>query len=257
MKSIIPGLMLVSILFVSSCGSEDDLVCSVNSVTISDNASTNFNFSRKSDGSAQLNLVTVYEGTDSSYTFSYTYSSSGSLTNIIRNEDGVTLNYEVSYDGDNVSSFLSKNSSGVNQDELRLVYSGGRVSQTQAYLANSSGTLFQVGHNTYSYDGDGNLTARGTYLDLASIFSLLFGFDPATYSPLLLDNATFQASSYANPLNGHYFMDNFDLCLMVNLPQKITYTTKTENYSFDSDGSGLPTKATAGSKSIEMVYTCQ
>lgn len=253
---------LFLIFLLVACSADEGPICSVNTVTIFERAFTRFTFTRNPAGAATLDLIKVYDGTDSSYTYSYTYSS-GALTTITRAEDGVTTSYTVTIDGSKVTKLNSKTPAGKNQDEIRFVYNNEQVTQSQSWLANAAGTLFQVGHQVYTYDSKGDLTKVETYIDLLALFSLVFGLDPSAYSPIVIASAIYEPSNSANPLKGHYYLDNLELSFMQNIPKKITYkdlngaTISSDTYTIEQDGSGLPSKATSGSKYVEATYTCQ
>jgi hypothetical protein len=198
----------------------------------------------------------VYDGTDSSFTYNYTYTSNA-LSNIARTEDGVRIDYAVTLTGTKVSKFTSKTSTGKNKEEIRWIYNNEQATQSQVWYANQAGTLFQVGHNAYSYDSKGNLTKSDSYLDIAAYFILAFGGDPTGYAPILFNSIAYEPSDAANPLKGQYFMDNLDMAIMINLPQKIIYSGRSESYVIQKDGNGLPTKATSGAKYMDITYVCK
>lgn len=253
---------LFLIILLAACNTVEDPVCSVSAVTIFDKSFTRFIFSRNSAGTATLDLIKVHDSTDSSYTYSYTYSSDA-LTNIIRAEDGVSTNYAVTLTGTKVTRLNSKTAAGKNQDEIRLVYNNEQVTQSQSWLANPAGTLFQIGHQVYTYDSNGNLIKSETSIDLEAFFSLAFELDPSGYSPMMFGSIIYESSNAANPLKEHYYLDNLETSFMLNIPQKVTYkdmngvTVSSDIYAIERDGSGLPTKATSGSKYVEATYTCQ
>lgn len=253
---------LFLILLLGACGTDEDPICSVSTITIFEKAFTRFVFTRNSTGAATLDLIRVYDGTDSSYTYSYTYSS-GALTTIVRAEDGVTSSYAVTVEGSEVTKLNSKTPTGKNQDEIRLTYNNKQVTQSQSWLANTAGTLFQIGHQVYTYDSKGDLTKSETYIDLVAFFSLVFGLDPTGYSPVAITSAIYEPSTSANPLKGHYYLDDLETSFMLNIPKKITHkdlkgtTVSSDTYAIEQDGSGLPTKATSGANYVEATYTCQ
>jgi len=253
-----PMLLAIVLAIFGSCkNDEPKLVCTAGSVTLFDKAFTRFTLSLNSvTGFTQLDLVKVYDGTDSSHAYNYTYTQNA-LSNIARTEDGVRIDYAVTLTGTKVSKFTSKTSGGKNKEEIRWIYSNDQATQTQVWYANEAGTLFQVGHNAYSYDAKGNLTKSDSYLDIAAYFTLAFGGDPTGYAPILFNSITYEPSDAFNPLKGQYFIDNLDMAIMINLPQKITYTGKSESYVIQKDGNGLPTKATSGAKYMEVTYLCK
>ena len=254
--------VLILITLLAACSRVENPVCSINKVTIFDKAFIRFTFFRNSAGAATLDLVKVYDGTDSSYTYSYTYSS-GALTTILRTEDGVTTNYTVTMDGTKVTKLSSKTPAGKSQDEIRLMYNNDQAIQAQSWLANDAGALFQIGHQVYTYDSKGNLILSEIYIDLVAFFSLAFGADPSGYTPKIFGTTGYEPSNAANPLIGHYYLDNLDTSFMLNIPQKITHkdlngkTVATDTYTIQQDGSGLPTKTNSGAKYMEAVYSCQ
>jgi len=259
-KLIISILSLVLV----SCGGKDpapNKACQANSVVNFDKAFTRFDF-QEIDSKLVLNTIKVYDGTDSAYVYTYHFAN-GQLSTIAyagvgSKKLGESKLYNATYDGTNLAKLTV-----ANKEEIRLVYNNSKIAQSQSFLANNVGTMFQVGHEAFTYDGNGNLTQSQIYVDLVSLFTIAFGSDPTSYSPILFTSVVIEPSTYPNPLKDHVFIDNLALSLMNKMPQKITYKDLTGNplftdsYSFTTDSNGQVSRATAGTKYVEATYVCK
>ncbi|GHN00987.1 hypothetical protein WSM22_24760 [Cytophagales bacterium WSM2-2] len=251
------------LLFLISCGGSDpkpsNASCLPESATYFDRAYTRFAITI-ADDKASLNTVKVYDGTDSAYTYSYSYNA-GLLTQIKQTivKTGVTRTYTVTYTNSKISKLASPD------DEFRLVYnSDGTVQQVQGWSPNSTGTFFEVSHFAFSsYDGSGNFTKMEINVDIVALFTLAFGSNPTSYTPILLSSEVHEISSSPNPLFGLFFPDRPDFFAMKNIRSKITVknssgvVASTETYSITTGSNGMPAKASSGAKYLEASYSCK
>jgi len=258
-------ILLISILLFTGCVLEEVTVptCYPVSATLFDKTSTNFTFEADDAGGQRLSIISVFHGTDSSYTYTYNYSGN-QITTITKLEDGESEVYEATYSATKLTKLTQREP--INNSvalEIRIVYNGNNISNYEIWFASVTGTLYQISHISYTYDSEGNITKSKSNIDLAAIFTLAFAEEPTSYSPILLTSSEYEVSGSLNPLYNTFFLDRPDQSIMRNLPLSITLNDelnggviRTENYSIETDANGYPTKAISGAKYVEATYMC-
>ena len=261
-------LWLIGLTIITSCTKDSDpeitpVTCSPTSVTLFDKAFTRLVFGPDDEGGQQLNKVTVYEGTDSSYVYTFTYSTR--LESISLLEEGETVVFTAAYDNENLVKLSTGDSPGDISAEFVFVYSGSRVSSAETWVKATDNNLYKIAHTALIYSGDGNLSRSETNIDLVALLTIAFGGVPdAPYAPFVAASTEYDYGSEdaPNPIFGSYFMENPDMIYMQNLPISITYkdengnVTNSEAYTITLDDNGYPIEAISGIKYLEATYDC-
>lgn len=259
-------ILLISSVILYSCSGNDpeaELTCNPTKVSYKINGTTS-TFTFQGDGNEGVNIssINVYEGTDSAQVYVYAYQGSD-LHSISFTSDGSTTTYMSTLSNGKLSKLTSKTDAGVDSEELRFEYNGTHLTKLSSYLANASGTFFQVSHTNFAYNGE-DLSSSENHADLAALFSLIFGIDPSGYAPTKLFTNEYVASTAPNPLYGYYSLYLTDYTASPNLPANIKVvsgidgsTISSESFTITTNEQGNPTLATSDKSSIETTYLCQ
>jgi len=258
-------LLSLSFLLLLSCTQEEPTVinCSPTSVTIFNTSATDYLFSPNGDA-LKLSSIDAYIGTDQNAKYTYEYNA-GLISQITSTDNtGAVLVYNATYSGSNLEKLTvyQDGSTTIPQIEMRYIYSGNTITAIESWYGNAAGTLFQIGHSAFSYDGNGDLITNESNLDIAALFTLAFGSDPTSYSPILFFTASYVTSNSPNPLAGSYSFAQPEYSIMKNLPSSVSITdfdgvVTTDDYTFESDANGYTTKATSGTKYLDATYECK
>jgi len=259
-------LLFIGTALFLSCAVDDEeptlADCAPTSVTLFDEAFTNFIFGSDGDGGQRVNTINVYANTDS--TIVYTYSYGTDLETISITEDGATIVYNATFENGKLSKLSTAGGTNELAGEIRLVYSGSNVSSLETWVK-ADGILYQVGHFNMTYDGSGNVIRSEINFDFVMVFTIAFGGVPTSpYAPAFFGSVDYEygSDSAPNPLYGTYFMENPDMGLLKNMPVNIVHkdnagsVTSSDAYTITFDDNGYPIKSTSGATYIEATYVC-
>lgn len=134
------GLAAVAI----ACSTNDEPslpTCQATTVEDFDGSSSFYNFEKGTDGKMRVSDISVYQGTDSAYSYTHTYI--GTLIDEITETDaGQVEVYSATYDGDKLMKLSGMPQGiGIVTDEIRLVYSGNNVAEWQGWAIDTTATL--------------------------------------------------------------------------------------------------------------------
>lgn len=250
----------IGLLFLLSCTSEEPTVinCTPTSVKLVNNSESVYTFS-----AGNLTDINAAINTDQSARYAYEYSGD-QISKITSTDNAQTvLEYNATYSGSDLTK-LTNFEPGTTKTliELRYVYNGDKVSSYESWYGNVDGTLFQIGHTNFGYDGNGNLIQSEVNFDIAALFTIAFGSDPTSYAPQTLFVTEYVPSNSTNPLYSSYSFNNQDFSIMKNLPASIKVTDldgniTSESFEFDVDENGNTTNATGSNGStFGAAYTC-
>jgi len=262
-------LALIGFIAIFSCSTEPEptitpVSCSPTSVTFFDEAFTRLTYEPDGSGSQQLSMVSVYDGTDSSYFYTYTYNTR--LETISQTEDGETTIYNAIYDSDKLIKLSVEDAPGEVSSEIRFVYNGSNMSSADIWAKASDSKLYQIAHSSLTYDGDGNLILAEINIDIVALLTIAFGGAPdAAYAPVIASSIGYEygQEDAPNPIYGSYYVENPDMTFMKNLPVSIVLkdengiVTESEAYTITLDENGYPTKSVSGAKYLEAIYDCK
>ena len=169
-KLLIPAILV----FVLSCTDSDDpkpAACQPTQVEFFDESSTYFNFQAGTDGFNRISSISVYDGTDSAYQYTYEYTDNR-LSNISSNNN-FTVNYTPTFDADKLTTLSGRQTGvGIVTEEIRIGYSGNNINSLDYFVADpNSGTLYQYLHYVFGYS-NGDLVSMDYKIDLATLFFL-------------------------------------------------------------------------------------
>jgi hypothetical protein len=260
-------LLFAGITLFLSCTDDDEptmVECSPTSVTLFDEAFTNFVFGDDGNGGQRVDNIVVYANTDSSFLYSYIYDGTN-LKSITVNEGGTNLVYEAFYDNNKLSILATAGGPEDLAGELRLSYNGDNMSSLETWVEAIDGNFYQIGHFTMTYDGSGNMTRSEINLDFIALFTIAFGSSPTEpYTPAFFGSVEYEygQDKSPNPLYGVYFMENPDMGFLRNLPINIIHkdetgsVTESLGFVITLDENGYPIKSTSGATYIEATYVC-
>ncbi len=231
-----------------------------------DRASTFYYFEPGANGIQLLDNISAYDGTDSAYSYSYTYEGTKVKT-VARTEDGTTTTYTATYDGDNLSKLSGMQLGfGIVTEELRVVYTNGKATSWQVYVTDIMGTLHQIGNFDFTYSSNGDLASNSYNIDLVRLFTIGFGEVPSDpYQPItfFVNEYGYGSTPAPNPFYGVIDTERPERSLMVNMPTTIVQRDLEGNlvgsigYELTFNEQGFPTLANAGNQFIDITYTCQ
>ena len=265
-------LALVVIASISSCKEDEPIICPFESVIVEGGPAGYQQYTFDQSGTGNLSEVLV--STDSSvYTLQYVYSNN--ILDKIKHIDKAgaidvqTKYYDVVFNGTDIEKFTEYTitdpitNTAVLTNESRFVYNNGTLVEFQSYIPNATGALFQIGHLALTVTS-GNVTKKETYIDLTSVFSLLFGQDPASYAPVLATTENIQYEDTPNPLNGNLIPFSVIQGLNANNITSNTVTdlsgasnTNTYTYNYDNvNGRLLYGTNTNGEKTTVLYVNC-
>ena len=110
-------------------------------------------------------------------------------------------------------------------------------------ISDTSSSSPQIGHSSFSYDGNGDLVKSEFNLDFIAFFAIALGFDPESYAPEVFYTNSYVSSNSPNPLAGSFSFTDVEYSIMKNLPVSITITdidgnVTSDNYEFEFDEHG-------------------
>ena len=255
MKKLLALLIPVIII---GCNTTDDPeilpACQTTAITFfEEGAYTNYVFEKNSEDAYQLTTVTVYEGTDSSYVYTYTYD--GKLQSITQTEDGESITFSAVYVDNKLSKVVSVGDPDEGDGELVLTYSGDKVTAVGLWIEAIDENLYKVGEFKMTYNSSGDLTKTEQYIDIIAVFSIAFGGVPTEpYTPIFGGSIeyTYGTEAAPNPLYGVYNVETPDLTFMKNMPISMVEkddegtVTGSESYTITLNDKGFPTMVTFG-----------
>ncbi|MDH5474759.1 MAG: hypothetical protein OEX22_03605 [Cyclobacteriaceae bacterium] len=265
-------LALVVIASISSSCKEDEpaIICPVEGVIVEGGNLGYYQYTFDENGTGNLSNVLVSSDT-SFYNLQYTYTNN--VLSRIKHIEGTgttavqTKYYDVVFNGTEIDKFTEYTitdpitNTAVLTNESRFVYSNGTLVEFQSYMPNSTGTFFKIGHLALSVTS-GNITKKETHIDLASVFSLLFGQDPASYAPVLASTEDMEHEGTPNPLNGNLIP--FNIMLGMNTNNITSHTvidingvssTNTYTYNYDNGNGRLLFGTNTNGQQTTVLYT--
>jgi len=260
-------ILIVIVGLTIGCSTDEPVPAGCNPTVIEefDEASTFFYFDENSGGNSLLSSISVYDGTDSSYSYSYTYDDA-LLASISSMRDGFNTTFTAALDGDMLTTLSGRQTgSGIVSEEIRFTYSGGFVNTVNYYAADiNTGDLYQYLHYDYDYNNNDLISVK-YYVDLNMLFTLAFGSTPTEpYNPELIfqNEFTYGGSPAPNPMYGQFNMYNPDLSYFVNVPIALVQKDADGNltgslgYTLSFNEQGYPILADASSSFIDFTYNC-
>ncbi|MDH5367625.1 MAG: hypothetical protein OEW67_11590 [Cyclobacteriaceae bacterium] len=265
-------LALVIIASISSSCKEDEpvVICPFKGVIVEGGNVAYYQYTFDPSGTGNLSNILVSSDT-SFYNLQYTYTNN--VLSRIKHIEGAgdtavqVKYYDVVYNGTEIDKFTEYTitdpitNTAVLTNESRFVYNNGTLVEFQSYMPNANGTFFQIGHLALTVTS-GNITKKETHIDLTSIFSLLFGQDPASYAPVLASTEDFQYENTPNPLNGNLIP--FDIMLGLNANNITSHTvtdlngvssTNTYTYNYDNANGRLLYSTNTNGLQTTVLYT--
>ena len=264
-KLLIPFAFLVLVMSCTDNEEPQPAVCQPTTVEYFDETSTFFYFETGSNGFNVLSSISVDDGTDSAYQYTYEYTDN-QLSKLTSIRDGSTVNFTPTFDGGKLTALTGRPAgAGVVTEEIQLSYSGDNVSRVDYFIADpNTETLYQFLHYAFTYNG-GDLTSVSYNIDFVALLSLAFGQLPtAPYAPELVFTNSFEYGSEPapNPLYRQYNLYQPESAMGANMPVNLIQRDADGNlqgslgFTITFNEQGFPVLADTGNNFIDITYDC-